>query len=365
VKKITHLPVLHNISLKDYPGTNITRRDFVKTAATVTTATLAGGNMMSPDVASATTRGQTKQRRWIDTHIHICDIGVDGRKRERMLEDLLDVLDRCDADLRFVISVDGTCVTQANANPATMMSANRMLYDLCRSAPGRLYGSCWVNPNFPDEALRVMKICFEEWHFVQLGELWPHSQKFRMNDRSTEKVVRLAAEYDVPVHVHLGTWWCKGAVPGDAMDGMNQMGDLLNVAERVPQAKYILAHAIGSARRPECISWANMYLDTLKGLFPKFPENFWVEICNFQCPAVQRAIREIPVTRLLSGTDWKNIIGPPFQSYGTLFGYLEKDNPFPPKVGSFVEFLLKAGATEADIARIGYENARELYKLPT
>jgi hypothetical protein len=47
-----------------------------------------------------------------------------------------------------------------------------------------------------------------------------------------------------------------------------------------------------------------------------------------------------------------------------MFGVSEQDNPFKPKVSSFVEFLRKAGATESDIIRIGYENARELYKLP-
>ena len=43
---------------------------------------------------------------WLDTHIHVSDLNPDGSKREQMLADLLDVLDRCDADLRFVISCD-------------------------------------------------------------------------------------------------------------------------------------------------------------------------------------------------------------------------------------------------------------------
>jgi predicted TIM-barrel fold metal-dependent hydrolase len=209
-----------------------------------------------------------------------------------------------------------------------------------------------------------MKICFEEWGFVQLGEMEQYSHHFKMNDSNTEKVVRLAAEYDVPVQVHCGTWWCKGSKPGGASDGLNQMGELIDIAERVPQAKFILAHAIGDdPPTPNCVSLANMYLDILKGVFPSFPQNFWVEICNFQTPALQRTLKEIPVTRLICGTDWTTRIGPPFQSYGTMFGYNENNNPFPPKVSSFTEFLRKAGASNEDIKRIGCENARELLKL--
>ena len=345
--------------------TNVTRRDFVRTATTVTTAALAGGNLLCTGIAPISGQGKLKKRHWIDTHIHVSDIGDDNKKRDRMLEDLLDVLDRCDADLRLAISPDAIYRERMKTDPASMLEANRMVYDLCRRAPRRLYGSCMVNPNFPDEALRVMKICFEEWGFVQLGEMHTVVLKYRMSDPATEKVVRLAARYDVPVQVHLGTYWSKSALPGDAMDGMNQMGDLLTVAERVPQAKYILGHAIGCGRTTKYIPWADMYLDTLKGVFEQFPENFWVEIRDFQCPALPRAIREIPINHLLSGTDWSTRIGPPFQSYTTMFGLKEEDNPFPPKVDSFIDFLRKAGATEADITRIGYENARELYKLPS
>ena len=174
--------VLQNISLKGSAGLNLNRRDFVKTAATAATFALAGGNLMSTVPASTLSQGGTKKRIWIDTHIHVSDIGEDGKKRERMLDDLLDVLDRSDADLRFAISPHAGYIKNMITDPAAMYEANKMVYDLCRRAPGRLYGSCMVNPNFLDEALRVMKICFEEWGFVQLGELLPFRHNYRMND---------------------------------------------------------------------------------------------------------------------------------------------------------------------------------------
>lgn len=334
----------------------VTRRDFVKTAAGVGAMLGATGARSAPAVDAA-----TKKCRWIDTHIHVSDIGPDGKKRARMLEDLLDVLDRCDADLRFVISPDGPYLSRIGADVAAMMEANRMIHDLCRRAPGCLFGSCMVNPNFVDESLRVMKVCFEEWGFVQLGEMLGYSHKYRMTDPGAERVVRLAGKYGVPVHVHLGTYWHKKAGPSG--DGMNQLADVLAIAGRVPEAKYILAHAIGCGPTPDYVSWANMFLDTIRGQFPKYPDNFWFEIRDFQCAALPRALREVPITHLLSGTDWTTRIGPPFQNYGTMFDVKEGANPFPAKVESFIGFLRKAGASETDIDRIGHENARELLQL--
>lgn len=341
--------------------TDISRRNFVMTtsAAALLSAT---APFLCAHAAPAADGSQTKKRRWFDTHIHVSDVGRDGKKRAKMLDELLDVLDRCDADLRFAVCPDAGYVSAMRTDPAAMLTANRMVYELCRRAPGRLHGCCMVNPNFTDEALRVMKICFGEWGFVQLGEMLTYIHNYKMADAATEKVVRAAVTYDVPVHVHVGTYWHKKA--GSSGDGMNQLADLMLIAERVPEAKYILAHAIGCGPTPDFISWADMILDTIKGVYPAYPRNFWIEIRDFQCAALARTLREVPVDRLLSGTDWTTRIGPPFQNYGTMFDMKEGANPFPPEVASFVGFLRKAGASEADIDRIGYQNARELYKLP-
>ena len=303
------------------------------------------------------------KRPWIDTHIHVSDLGPDGKRRERMLEDLLDVLDRCDAALRLVISCDGAHLGYISKDPEKMLESNRMIYDLVRRAPGRLYGSCMVNPKFLDVSLKVMDVCFGEWGFVQLGEMFRAFHP--MDSAESEKVVRQAVRYDVPVQVHLGTYCCPKSKYRyhESSDGMIQMTDLIAAAERVPEAKYILAHAIGCGPTPDYISWADMFLDTIAGCFPKYPDNFWFEIRDFQCTALKRTIAEVPANRILSGTDWTTRIGPPFQSYGTMFDVKEGQNPFPAKVASFVGFLQKAGASAETIARIGFENAKELFKI--
>jgi predicted TIM-barrel fold metal-dependent hydrolase len=306
---------------------------------------------------------------WVDTHIHVSDIGPDGRRRERMLADLLAVLDQSDADLRFVVSCDGLYLGRISREPGAMLDANRMVYELVRQAPGRLYGSCTVNPNFLDESLRVMDVCFGEWGFVQLGEMLQYMMKYRMDSDPTEKVVRHAVRYDVPVQVHLGTYCWPARSRGryreeTSGDGIDHISDLLGIAHRVPEAKYILAHAIGCGPTPEYIPWADMFLDVIAGSFPAYPRNFWIEIRDFQCRALKRALAEVPADRLLSGTDWTTRIGPPFQPYGTMFDVRTGENPFPPCVASFRRFLTTAGASEATMSRLAWENAAELFRLP-
>jgi len=299
--------------------------------------------------------------RWIDTHIHVSDIGREGERREQMLADLVDVLDRCDADLRLVISPDFPYLTNIARDAEAMAVGNIMIRELCREAPGRLVGSCMINPRFLDESLRVMDLAFGEWGFVQLGEMLPYSMGSRMDSDEAEAVVRRAVEFDVPVQVHLGTYWKPGGEVGSSGDGMSQMGDLIACVERVPEAKYILAHAIGCGPTPEWIPWADWFLDVVFGTYGEWPDNFWIEVRDFQCKALPRTIAEVPTDRILAGTDWTTRVGPPFQSYGTMFDVAEGTNPFPPEVASFVGFLREAGASEEDIERIAHRNAEELF----
>ena len=348
--------------------TGATRRDFVTAgSAAFLSATMP---FLGVGAASSGDARKAKKRIWIDTHVHVSDVSRDGRKkREKLLDDMLELLDReHGADLRFVVSSDMCGYGAAlERDPAAMLPANRMIYELCRRAPGRLYGSCLINPNFTDEALRVMKICFEEWGFVQIGEMEQCEHHYKMTDPGTEKVIKAAVGYDVPMQVHVGTyinWRRVGPKYEKSEEGFRQLADMMQAAERVPEAKFIIAHAIGCGPNSDYIPWAGMIIDTLKTVYPTHPRNFWLEIRDFHCPALPRAIRELPTDRLLCGTDYTTRIGPPFQTYGTMFGVKEENNPYPPGVETFVGFLRKAGASESDISRIAYENARELYKFP-
>jgi len=201
-------------------------------------------------------------RPWIDAHIHVSDLNRDGSVREDMLIDLLDVLDRSGHDLRLVISPDGQYLSDIGRDAEGMWRANEMIHGLVQQAPDRLYGSLMVNPNFLDETLRLMDVAFGEWGFVQLGEMLQYSHHYQMDSDATETVVRHAVDFGVPVQVHIGTYY--GIHSGTTSEaGMEQLADLLRCAERVPQARYILAHAIGCGPSGEYIPWAGMVLDTL------------------------------------------------------------------------------------------------------
>lgn len=299
--------------------------------------------------------------RWIDTHIHVSDIGPGGEKREDLAADLLTMLDGSGADLELVVSPDGPYLGDLQRDPAAMLRANGMVRDVVRATQGRLWGACMVNPTFTDEALRVMDAAFGEWGFVMLGEMLPYAHGYIMDSDEAERVVRHAVQFDVPVQVHLGTYWHKDYT--GSTSGMDHMQDLLRCYDRVPEAKYILAHAIGCGPTPDYVPWADMFLDTVFGVFGAWPQTFWIEVRDFQCKALARTVAEVPADRILAGTDWTTRVGPPFQPYGTMFGMREETNPFPPTVESFIGFLREAGASEEDIERIGWRNVAELLRI--
>ncbi len=300
-----------------------------------------------------------RERPWIDTHIHVSAVGPSGERRERLLEELLAVLDRCDADLRLVLSPDGAELSRIIREPGGVLESNRFIHDLVRRAPGRLYGSCTVNPHFLDESIRAMEAYFGEWGFVQLGEMLQYMMDYEMNSDPVEALVRRAVAFGVPVQVHLST---SNAEAHASSHGMEQLADLFGIAERVPEAKYILAHAVGMPdANPPVV---DAYLDAIETRFATWPENFWMEIRDFHSPGVRSALSRVPANRLLAGTDWTTRHGPPFLPYGTIFGVARpEENPYPPSVAAMVGFLKEAGATDEAVDQIGFRNASALLGL--
>lgn len=297
--------------------------------------------------------------KWIDTHIHVSDIGADGARRKHLLEDIIEALDRADADLRLVISVDGYWNCVVKEEEEGVIRANAFIHELVRGAPDRLYGSCIVNPNFLEMSLKTMEICFEQGGFVQLGEMLQYMMDYKMNSDATEELVRRAAAYDVPIQVHIST---SNAGVHPSSFGSRQLEDLFGLVERVPEAKYVLAHAVGMpADNPPVVDG---YLDMIEARCKEWPRNFWVEIRDFNSPGVRSALARVPADRLMSGTDWTTRVGPPFLPYGTLFNVKSgEENPYPPCVASIIRFLREFGAADEVISKIAFENAAALLRL--
>ena len=298
-------------------------------------------------------------RLWLDTHVHVSDYGPDGEKRPGFAQELLRVLDGDEADLRFVISPDGLRLSRVTQEPGGVTAGNEFIHDLVTRAPGRLYGSCIVNPRFLDESLRAMDRCFGEWGFVQLGEMLQYMMGYEMDSAPVEALVRRAVELRAPVQVHIST---SNAGTHSSSHGMQQLDDLCRLTDRVPDAHYILAHAVGMPDDDPPV--VDQYLDFIDERYGSFPTNFWVEIRDFDSPGVRSALDRVPHDRLLAGTDWVTRVGPPFLPYGCIFGVQRpEDNPYPPQVETMVRFLTDAGADDDTMDRIGCRNALALLRI--
>ena len=290
---------------------------------------------------------------WIDTHIHVSDRDEDGALRPRLLNDLLAVFDGEESDLRFVIQPDGYWYDVIRNEPDGAHRANVFIRGLVEEAPDRLHGSCIVNPSFLDDSLRTMETCFEKWGFVQLGEMLQYMFDYKMDSDAMECIVRKAVEYDVPLQVHIST---SNTRTHPSTFGRDQLLDLFGLIERVPEAKVVLAHAVGGVN--EGCPVIDEYVDLVEQRFGCWPRNLWAEIAQFHTPALASALSHIPGDRLISGTDWTTRIGPPFLPYGAVFGSKTlEENPFPPSVDSLVGFLKAAGADDQTVEMIGHANA--------
>ncbi|MDP6778767.1 MAG: TatD family hydrolase [Candidatus Latescibacteria bacterium] len=298
---------------------------------------------------------------WVDTHVHVSNIGRGGEDRGDILPSLLDVMKGSGADLRFAISVDGPWIRRMMEDPTQILEGNRFIHDLANRAPDRLRGACTINPHFLDASLDAMRVCFEEWEFPLFGEMLPYIMDYRMNTDSVATLVRAAAEYGKPVQVHISTSNSGPQGPFEG-GGTEQLEDLMDLAERVPEANTILAHFVGTEKDdPPVVSG---YLDQIERRYGSFPGNFWAEIRDFNSPGVPVALERIPKDRLIVGTDWVTREGPPFLPYGVVFGTKRaEDNPHSPGVERMVQFLADSGATEDDIEGIAYRNAAGLLRI--
>jgi predicted TIM-barrel fold metal-dependent hydrolase len=299
-----------------------------------------------------------ERRLWIDTHVHASAHGASG-PRPNLVADLLAVLDQDAADLRWFLSPDNVEMHNVGQSPEGVLAASEFIHDLVQAAPGRFYGSCMVNPNFLDASLASMDKCFGEWGFVQLGEFLQYAFNFEMDCAATETLVRRAVEFDVPVQVHVSTSNRGGH---SSSYGIDQLDDMCRLADRIPEARYIVAHAVGMEDdNPPVV---DAYLDYLDDRYGRVPDNFWLEIRDFNSPGVRSVLQRVSHSRIIAGTDWTNRIGPPFMPYGTIFGVQSaEDNAYPPCVQSMVDYLRAAGAGDESIELIGSRNVIDLYKL--
>ena len=123
-------------------------------------------------------------------------------------------------------------------NPATCVWQNRFYAECVRAHPHRLAAFATVHPRAGlqptlDELRRV-----RDDGLSGIGELSPHSQGFPIDDPVFREVLALAADWKMPVNLHV-TDPESGDFPGRVA---TPLADFVRLARDFPQTRFMLAH---------------------------------------------------------------------------------------------------------------------------
>ena len=321
------------------------------------------------------------KRLWIDGHTHMLRRTIhEGTVLDYSLDDVLGVLDRCDADLRFICGDNNTAdVARFVEEPDYLHTMNERVYsEFVKPAGGRLYGSVQIDPRALKQSHEDLDLYLGERNYVQVGEVEGLPHGFDLDSPQMIELARHAAALGAPVQLHCST--------ADSPTG-EHMRQALHIAAEVPEATFIIAHAIGGRNSYQYVLAAETYL-------AHGPGNLYLEIVQFHVRAYLRSAYEhLGPDRLVVGTDWGTYHEPPYLAYGahptlvmhpdfwrnadfkgfsqwntelwlsSMFVLDLRENPYPCAVASFVGFLREAGVSDDDIEKIGSGNAVRLFKL--
>lgn len=131
-------------------------------------------------------------------------------------------------------------------------------------------------------------------------KLYPGYDRYAINDPSLEAVFRIAAKHDVPVMIHTGDTFAKGAK-------VSQAHPLLvdDVAVDFPDVRFVMCH-LGNPWFMDAAQVLykndNVWAD-VSGLALKEPDDVYM---RFLADGVQRMVSYMgdPGTKLMYGTDW-------------------------------------------------------------
>jgi hypothetical protein len=325
--------------------------------------------------------GNQGKRLWIDGHAHLLRRTIhDGEALTYTLADVLAVLDGCDADLRFIVSDNNPAdVGRFVEDPDYLHVMNERVYrGFVAPAGGRLFGSVQVDPRALQQSHADLDLYVGERNCVQVGEVEGLPFGFDLDSPGMVELAHHAAELGAPLQLHCST--------SDSPTG-EHLRQALHIASMVPEANFIIAHAIGGRNSYQYVAAIEQYL--LRGL-----GNVYLEIVQFHVRAYLRSAYEhLGPERLLVGTDWATYHNPPYLPYGahptlvahpdfwrtanlkgysqwnsefwfsSMFGMVLSENPYPCAVSSLVGFLREAGVIAEDIDRIGCGNAIGLFRL--
>jgi uncharacterized protein len=143
-------------------------------------------------------------------------------------------------------------------NHATCVGQNKFYADCIRAHPDRLAAFATVQPATGAQAFEEAVRALEDG-LIGFGELSPHSQHFSPDDPVWRQVLQLAAEWKVPVNLHV-TDPLSRHYPGRVATPLE---DFLKLAREFPATTFILAHwGGGLAWSDEAAMLPNVWFDT-------------------------------------------------------------------------------------------------------
>lgn len=196
---------------------------------------------------------------------------------------------------------------------AACVRQNKFYADCIRAHPDRLAAFATVQPKAGpvafEEAVRAM-----DDGLIGFGELSPHSQHYALNDPVWQQILALAAEWKVPVSLHVTDPQSK-PYPGRVE---TPLPDFVRQAREFPATTFVLAHwGGGLAWSKEATALPNVWFDTAASPLLYGPE-VWAKTQK---------------ERVLFGSDYPLILYPQVET--------------APAMGSLMSEARQAGASTA------------------
>jgi len=181
-----------------------------------------------------------------------------------------------------ICGISKTILSPNIALCADIKYGNDLMLKTIERFPGRLYGACSVNGNYPELSENELYRCFEN-NKVKIVKVHPFLALCKMNDRRMKKIYEFASERKLFVLVH--TW-----LDNDAYGNQDLFS---GVASDYPDIKWVMGHSGGPHGSFHAVEIAmekeNIFLDTTLSMCPARQIEFFV--------------KEVGAERILFGTD--------------------------------------------------------------
>jgi uncharacterized protein len=212
-----------------------------------------------------------------DCHSHLHS--VPGDTPEQRMENLVRFADRFGIE-RLILSQGYSA--NLHPTPEQLREENDRVLRAVRRFPDRAYGSVYLSPAFPEFSLREFDRCVRDGPMIGVGEL---EADRHCNVPEMDAIVERAVSMNVPILQH--EWLKRGANdPGESTPN-----DLVELAKRHPDAKFISAHTGGDWERGIRVI--------------RSTPNIWAGIAGSDPTSgfVEMAVRELGPERVVFGSD--------------------------------------------------------------